>query len=614
MEMSSNIQNRFGEARANGDGITFQAGVNTGTININRGSPFLHERACTDHFKFPERPRNTTFPKAAYDATFDAANKEHVASCLPGTRVEVLEEIQEWIDGDNMKKLYWLNGMAGTGKSTIALTLARTYKHMVEEKNVRLGATFFFSRGGGDLASASKFAATVAIQLAEVSVELRNLVDDVFESNPRLESLSVQEQWDKLIITPLSQLGRVGASNTQRNRLLVVVDALDECNSTDDVIVLIQCLEKMTNIEGTDCRVFITSRPDQPIRVGLNSSTSVPRENFILHDIERSIVDEDLRLYYRDQLDRIKATTSSNDDILSEGMIESLVQRSHSLFIHAATVCRFVRDGRYLAVERLNRLARSEKADSAERELDKMYATILEHSFDYVTEGLSTEETEKIHELFQRIIGAIITISDAMSSETLALFLAEKREKIDMILGALHSVVDVPESNHQLIRILHPSFRDFLLDAKRCTDSSYSILAEDAHGYLLKRCFELLMSQLKQNPLRMTRPGAKVRDATVERIDACIPMPLQYASGYWWHHFKNSGKRWRESVPLSELLKGKYLYWLECLSWTGQLEQAVIAMLGLNTSLVSHFPRDLEIQDLIIYSQEICHKRNHLHQ
>ncbi|KAJ5979809.1 hypothetical protein N7481_007107 [Penicillium waksmanii] len=595
MEIPSRVENRFGEARASGDGITFQAGVNTGTININRECPpfdrenYVHVLIVVE---FTERPRKTPFLKVAYGATCDAANKEHVPSCLPGTRVEVLKEIQEWIDGGNPKKLYWLNGMAGTGKSTIAMTLARTYKGMTgknvrPEKNVCLGATFCFSRGGGDLASASRFAATVAIQLAEVSLQLRKLIENVLEDNPRLDSLSVQEQWDKLIIQPLSVFYQ--CTPTGSISLLFVIDALDECNNAEDVNVLIRCLERVTQIGGANCRVFLTSRPDQPIKAGLGNCVSGSRESFVLHDIEKSIVDQDLNLYYRDQLSRIRMIMSSENDIFSESLIANLVERSHGLFIHAATVCRFVQNGGFLAVERLNLLAKSEKADNAEKELDKMYTTVLEYSFVSASDGLCPEEAEKIHQLFQRIVGAIITISDAMNSESLALLLGEKRERIDTILSVLNSVINVEENNNELIRILHPSFREYLLDAKRCTNNSYSILADDTHGYILTRCFDLLMSQLQRNPLRITQPGAKARDAEIETINRYISIPLQYSSRYWWNHFQKSSDKWRNNVPLLEFLQDKYLYWLECLAWIAQLGQAVEAMLKLNTIFVSHF-------------------------
>lgn len=51
--------------------------------------------------------------------------------------------------------------MAGTGKSTIAHTVARDYFDPG-----RLAASLFFSRGGGDAGNASKFVATIAMQMA----------------------------------------------------------------------------------------------------------------------------------------------------------------------------------------------------------------------------------------------------------------------------------------------------------------------------------------------------------------------------------------------------------------------------------------------------------------
>jgi hypothetical protein len=51
--------------------------------------------------------------------------------------------------------------MAGTGKSTIANTVARGYF-----EQGRLAASFIFSRGGGDVGNAQKFVTTIAVQLA----------------------------------------------------------------------------------------------------------------------------------------------------------------------------------------------------------------------------------------------------------------------------------------------------------------------------------------------------------------------------------------------------------------------------------------------------------------
>jgi hypothetical protein len=51
--------------------------------------------------------------------------------------------------------------MAGTGKSTIARTTADRFS-----QSGKLGASFFFSRGGKDVGNAEKFFLTIARQLA----------------------------------------------------------------------------------------------------------------------------------------------------------------------------------------------------------------------------------------------------------------------------------------------------------------------------------------------------------------------------------------------------------------------------------------------------------------
>jgi SpoVK/Ycf46/Vps4 family AAA+-type ATPase len=54
--------------------------------------------------------------------------------------------------------------MAGTGKSTIARTVARACLD-----DGRLGASFFFSRGGGERETTPSFVTTIARQLARLS-------------------------------------------------------------------------------------------------------------------------------------------------------------------------------------------------------------------------------------------------------------------------------------------------------------------------------------------------------------------------------------------------------------------------------------------------------------
>jgi hypothetical protein len=65
--------------------------------------------------------------------------------CMKGTRRDVLFQLESWLNEENDKHVFWLNGLAGTGKSTIAQTFAET-----SFADGKLGASFFCSRDFDD--------------------------------------------------------------------------------------------------------------------------------------------------------------------------------------------------------------------------------------------------------------------------------------------------------------------------------------------------------------------------------------------------------------------------------------------------------------------------------
>src|SRR6266480_4766064 len=95
-------------------------------------------------------------PGAAFDSFTDELN----ARCHPDTRVGLLHQIMEWAKDRQGKCIFWLNGMAGTGKSTISRTVAHSFAN-----DGQLGASFFFKRGEGERGNASRFFTTIAAQL-----------------------------------------------------------------------------------------------------------------------------------------------------------------------------------------------------------------------------------------------------------------------------------------------------------------------------------------------------------------------------------------------------------------------------------------------------------------
>ena len=122
------------------------------------------------------------------EASFNSYAKQDSSTCLPNTRVSLLEDIYNWVDSEDERCIFWLNGLAGTGKSTIARTVARRY---FEQK--RLGASFFFSRGRGDVSYASKFFTSIAVQLAHNALSFRRHVSEAAEEQIDVANYSLYD-------------------------------------------------------------------------------------------------------------------------------------------------------------------------------------------------------------------------------------------------------------------------------------------------------------------------------------------------------------------------------------------------------------------------------------
>ncbi|KAK4103867.1 hypothetical protein N658DRAFT_465551, partial [Parathielavia hyrcaniae] len=562
------VEQHFGNTEASHGGLLFQGHVS--------GPLHIHQHATDTAPRFLERLDSLP------EASFDAVNKQHVATCLSNTRCDVLAHIRRWADGDGGQRIYWLKGWAGTGKSTIALTVAREYS-----AKKRLGASFFFSRGGGDLASTRRFAATIAIQLVETSPQLRRHITDAVAATHRIHGLGLYDQWERLILQPLAQLSKEAFPHP----LVIVVDALDECDNNDDVSLLIRCLAAAAAVQRVDLRIFVTSRPDQPINIGFSDISTDTHQDFILHDIEQSIVDQDLAVYYKHQLGEIARTSRLDAAFLSDDAIQTLVQKSCGLFIYAATVCRFVRAGGPLAGKRLAHLVSTEclsaKAGTA---LDQMYMTVLESS---LTVELDPEEMATTRELFQRVMGTIVVLFDALSPASLALLLDQSKETIASPLGRLHSLLDVPEEEDRLIRLLHPSFREFLLDSQRCSNASFYIDTKEAHRQLFECCLRVMSSCLRQDMCDLGRPGSRAGDVLRSDVDSKVPFAVQYACRYWVYHLERSDVDPQEHRGIAEFFDARFLFWLETLALIGRLADGIAMLQLLETRLPVRMPDPL---------------------
>ncbi|ORY18351.1 hypothetical protein BCR34DRAFT_660327 [Clohesyomyces aquaticus] len=252
-----------------------------GRVAIQAGRYIVHGNSVVQHAPDPLAQLHR-----AEDAPFNSYTKRHEPTCLANTRVDLLDEIYGWAEGPDERCIFWLRGLAGTGKSTIARTVARRY-----HGRRRLAASFFFSRGGGDVSHAGKFVTSIAVQLADNVLALREHVCAAVAERGDVASQSLRDQWQHLVLCPLSNLHEL-------DPYVVVVDALDECDNDNDVVVIVRLLAETQSLERVRLRVFLTSRPEVPIRRGFGQVTDAEHRDFVLHDILLLIVDQDISTFF----------------------------------------------------------------------------------------------------------------------------------------------------------------------------------------------------------------------------------------------------------------------------------------------------------------------------
>ncbi|KAL4813852.1 hypothetical protein BDW67DRAFT_101372 [Aspergillus spinulosporus] len=121
----------------------------------------------------------------AVGAEFGTYMDQHEEEYLHGTRTELLDDVQKWAVSPEGKCMFWLNGLAGTGKSTISRTIAKSFQ---QKQQGLLGASFFFKRGEGDHGNATRLFPTLMKQLLTKIPELRATIIQVIRGNPGISA------------------------------------------------------------------------------------------------------------------------------------------------------------------------------------------------------------------------------------------------------------------------------------------------------------------------------------------------------------------------------------------------------------------------------------------
>ncbi|KAI7762674.1 hypothetical protein LZL87_014162 [Fusarium oxysporum] len=514
----------------------------------------------------------------AEGASFDSHAEEHSPTCLPGTRVELLEDIHRWADDPKSKTIYWLNGMAGTGKSTISRTVA----HLRHGRG-DLGASFFFKRGEMNRGSLIKFVPTLALQLASRIPDVASAIKSTIDADPAIIERTVREQFINLVREPIS---KVAAKQTIPSSVVIVIDALDECERDDDVKLLLDLFSNIRSTPSLRTRVLVTSRPELPIRLGFCSIDGA-YQGLELHRIPQSIVELDISTFLRHEFANIRKSFNkvAEEELKlpehwpKEADLMRLVILASPLFIAAATLCRFINDPYLGSPNALLQSVLHNTGNGHASKLDMTYAPVLKQQ----VARRPVPERYNIVKSFRLIVGTIIMLARPLSMHALALLLDVDINKVAARLRMLHSVLEVPENLDSPVRLLHLSFRDYLVNLKNEEIVDFWVDEKLAHRTLAEHCLQLMRGALRENICGLSFPGMRRFAVGVQQLEDHIPPELQYACTYWVHHQTKTIFETNNSHEIYEFLKIHFLHWLEVLSLMGRAGEG----LGFIRSLMS---------------------------
>ena len=488
--------------------------------------------------------------------------------CLKGTRESVLDEIEQWAEDFEKSPIFWLNGLAGTGKSTIAQTIAERLF-----ADGRLGASFFCSRGVEDRSDLQLIIPTLAFQLAQQYPEFRSSLIPLLRSNPDIVHESLLNQMEKFLVKPLRSAGV---------STVIVIDALDECKDEDpESAILLVLGQSVSGIPGV--KFLITSRPERHIMTGFRRPLLEDLTNvFILHHVEPCIVDRDIRQFLKHELSGLAYRRGGMDGWPTDEELDSLCRRAAGFFVYAVATLNFLDHHLQDPSDQLGTIMAFPESTTHEGEtelkaytsLDSLYMSIFQKSF--------RKNKSKDDAMVRSILSATVLVTNPLSLSAIATLTGFRCNQVQHLLELIQSLLILPEDPNNPIQPFHKSFPDFITDSTRCSDPRFHI-PPDYHTKLVLCCLELMDKSLKKNMCSIPdyALNSEVGDLPRRVEESGIHGALEYACRSWYKHLVVTTHQNVDIISaLHNFLEGRFILWLEVLSVLGAVGDGACALIA----------------------------------
>jgi hypothetical protein len=426
-----------------------------------------------------------------------------------------------WAGDGNAPQVLWLSGMAGSGKTAVAVSACAQLA-----RRGWLGGSFLIARGDAVRMDASNVVRTIAHDLALRHPAIRACLVRVLRMHCSYATRPLTQQIRDLLARPLAGL-------SDESTVILVIDGLDESRRSNGILKE-EMIQHLLHYLPRHIKILITSTSSRAVGHIFQKACLIPRV-FRLQDVPYSCVASDVGMIFEDCFRVLKEDDRVSQQPWPAQQDKScLVHATGYMFLYATTVLRYLSHDRFEPEPRLAALCRSLQESATGTPsldplsaIDKLYEVLLEDS---VIDLHSGERSADLCSRIQQLLALIVVSQEQMTVSCLSTMIGRSEKLLQRDLDALSSLLHVPPAGSMdYVSIFHSTFTGFLCN--RCNDADLKVHESKEHAKAAIRCFNLLTTSWNQTP------STTWRDQDTDYIHSLFFSPAyRYACVYWPSH------------------------------------------------------------------------------
>ncbi|KAF5346782.1 hypothetical protein D9756_010415 [Leucocoprinus leucothites] len=411
----------------------------------------------------------------------------------PGTRTTIMDKINDWFSQDSKRKVLWLNGPAGVGKSTIS----REFSDRVGTQTL---AALFFANQCHDHV---EVVPTIALAIAFTTERYKAYIVEKIDTSSLVTEMSVEEQFHALITNPIGEESLLDSGGAY----LILLDALELCRGRQTSSISDGHLAKAAQMQiisliarfavdypSAPIKWVISSRPEEHLKAVFSHPAVQPSYRELHVPISDEEACGDVRLYLEAAFQSIRQSHHLPSHWPGSDKLKKVAEAASGLFLFARDVKDFIYRG--------DPAAQLEFVLSA---IDGSPSIILfgspfvnlDASYEHIMSKIPTNVLADTHKILGHLLLRELFISSNLflrySLCSTANILGLDQFAVYRALSELHSVLYIPSpelAHKENIRFPHPSFYLYLKDKTR--SEHYSINLPEVNKYIWKRYSQIL--------------------------------------------------------------------------------------------------------------------------